>query len=51
MGLSSFQVVESKTIDGVVIRGRFYAVDGKGPAIIMTPGVCRADIVLEILTC
>ncbi|KAK8146878.1 hypothetical protein G3M48_002481 [Beauveria asiatica] len=36
--LSSFQVVECKTIDGIIIRGRFYAVDGKGPAIIMTPG-------------
>lgn len=42
--LSSFQVVECKTIDGIIIRGRFYAVDGKAPAIIMTPGVRRADI-------
>lgn len=39
--IMSFQVVECKTIDGVAIRGRFYGIDGKGPAIIMTPGVCR----------
>jgi hypothetical protein len=37
--ISSDQQFECKTIDGTVIRGRFYAVDGKGPAIIMTPGV------------
>lgn len=41
--IMSFQVVECKTIDGVVIRGRFYGVDGKEPAIIMTPGVCEGD--------
>ncbi|KAM3502079.1 hypothetical protein MY10362_005106 [Beauveria mimosiformis] len=45
--LSSFQVVECKTIDGIIIRGRFYAVDGKGPAIIMTPGFnCVKEMLL-----
>ncbi|ATY62879.1 N-terminal domain [Cordyceps militaris] len=42
-----FQVVESKTIDGTIIRGRFYAVDGKGPVIIMTPGFnCVKEMLL-----
>jgi Acetyl xylan esterase (AXE1) len=34
-----YQAVECKTIDGIVIRGCFYAVAGRAPTIIMTPGV------------
>jgi hypothetical protein len=37
--VNRYQVVECKTIDGIVIRGCFYAVAGRAPTIIMTPGV------------
>ncbi|KAK1762514.1 polyketide transferase [Phialemonium atrogriseum] len=33
-----YQKVECKTIDGITIRGWFYAVEGPSPAIIMTHG-------------
>lgn len=36
-----YRKVECKTIDGITIRGWFYAVEGPSPAIIMTHGVSR----------
>lgn len=33
------QTVECKNVDGIVIRGCFYAVAGRAPTIIMTPGI------------
>ena len=35
----SYQKAECKTIDGTIIGGWLYAVEGRAPTIIMTPGV------------
>ena len=31
--------VEFKTLDGLTLRGWLYPVSGRGPAIVITPGV------------
>lgn len=40
MGLSE-QDVEFKALDGTVLRGTLYPISGRGPAIVMTPGVSQ----------
>ena len=48
--LARYEKVEFKTIDGVTLRGWLYSVDGRAPAIIMTPGVStlNAKITLDM---
>ncbi|KAF2843059.1 DltD domain-containing protein [Patellaria atrata CBS 101060] len=42
-----YQKVEFKTIDGLKLRGWLYAVDGRAPVIIMTPGFnCVKEMLL-----
>ncbi|KAI1431294.1 DltD domain-containing protein [Xylaria sp. CBS 124048] len=43
----SYQTVECKTLDGTIIRGRFYATSSAAPAVIMTPGFnCVKEMLL-----
>ncbi|KAI9148344.1 Thiohydrolase [Paramyrothecium foliicola] len=50
---SSYETFECRTIDGTIIRGWFYAVSGRAPAIIMTPGFnCVKEMLLpEVAEC
>lgn len=36
--------VEFKTLDGLILRGRLYAASTRGPAVVMTPGVCKPPL-------
>lgn len=41
------QEVSFKTLDGLIIRGALYPADKRGPAVVMTPGVCSLAAALE----
>ena len=46
------QEVEFKTIDGLTLRGDLYSAavsSGKGPAVIITPGVCSSRRLKEMI--
>ena len=36
--------VEFKTLDGLMIRGWLYPAKSRGPAIVITPGVCFSTL-------
>jgi hypothetical protein len=47
-----YEKLECKTLDGIFIRGWFYAVEGRAPVIIMSHGVRIAlrNLMISILT-
>ncbi|KAI0179035.1 DltD domain-containing protein [Hypoxylon sp. FL1284] len=47
MASSQYEIIECRTIDGVMIRGWFYATGAPAPAVIMTPGFnCVKEMLL-----
>ena len=40
--------VEFRTIDGLLLRGRVYPANERGPGIILSPGVSRASATARI---